>query len=105
MRVRKTTFKLIAVGIVISLILTVIGAAISFISSLGDEPERPPFKIVSSPPQQTYAATVERKKLEVNNENPWSWKIYLSYASQGQQVLNEVEVDAGDSSSAPYWDK
>jgi hypothetical protein len=102
---RKTTFNLIAVGIVISLILAVIGAAISFISLLGDEPERPPFKIVSSPPQQTYAVTVERKKLEVNRENPWSWKIYLSYASQGQQVLNEVEVDAGDSSNSPYWDE
>jgi len=102
---RKMTFNLIAVGIVISLILTVIGAVISFISSLGDEPERPPFKIISSPPQQTYAVTVERKKLEVNEENPWSWKIYLGYASQGQQVLNEVEVDVGDSSSAPYWDK
>jgi hypothetical protein len=105
MTMRKTIFNLIAVGIVISLILTVIGAVISFISSLGDEPERPPFKIVSSPPQQTYAVTFERKKLEVNKENPWGWKIYLSYASQGQQVLNEVEVDAGDSSSAPYWDK
>jgi hypothetical protein len=105
MRMRKTTINPIAVGVVISLILTVIGAAISFISSLGDEPERPPFKIISSPPQQTYAVTVERKKLEVNKENPWSWKIYLSYASQGQQVSNEVEVDAGDSSSSPYWDK
>jgi len=102
---RKMTFNLIAVGILISLILTVIGVVISFISSLGYEPERPPFKIVSAPPQQTYAVTVERKKLEVNKENPWSWKIYLSYASQGQQVLNEVEVSEGDSSRAPYWDK
>src|SRR5262245_10557188 len=101
----KTTFNLIAVGVVTSLILMAIGAVGSFISSLVGEPERPPFKIVSSAPRQTYTVSVERKQRKYTKEGPSSWKIYLSYASQGQQVLNEVEVDAGTSSNSPYWDE
>jgi hypothetical protein len=101
---KRTNFNLIAVGVVVSLILIAVGAVLRFISSLGEEPERPPFKIVSSSPRQTFAVTAERKKLEVSKENPWGWKIYLSYTSQGRQVLNGVELDAGDSSSSPYWD-
>lgn len=91
---RKKTFNLIAIGIVIGLI-----------TSCMDLPERPPFKVASSSPKQTYAVSVERKRRELTREDPTSWIIYLSYASQGQQVLNEVEVDAGDSSSSPYWDE
>jgi len=91
---RKKTLNLITIGIVTGLI-----------SSCMDLPERPPFKVVSSSPQQTYAVSVERKRRELSEEDPTSWKIYLSYASQGQQVLNEVEVDAGDSSNSPYWDE
>jgi hypothetical protein len=103
---RKTTFNLIAIGVVTTcLILMAVAVVGSFINSLVDEPERPPFKIVSSAPRQTYAVSVERKQREYTKEDTSSWKIYLSYASQGQQVLNEVEVDAGDASSSPYWDE
>jgi hypothetical protein len=101
-----TKRSLIAAGVVTGLLLIAGGAVISFISfisSLTDEPKGPPFKIVSSSPQQNYAVTVDRKWLEHTEENPWNWKIYLSYVSQGQQVLNEVEVDVGEWSSSPYW--
>jgi len=89
---RRTTFKLIAIGIVTALC-----------SSCIDLPERPPFKVVSSSPKQTYAVSVERKRREPTKEDSTSWKIYLSYASQGIQVLNEVEVEAGDYSNSPYY--
>jgi hypothetical protein len=99
---RKKTISLIAIGAVTSLILIVVGAGI-LIDSWLEMPEPPPFRIVSSSPQQTYAITVERKRREPTKGDWTSWKIYLSYASQGQQVLNEVEVAAGDSSTGPYY--
>src|SRR5215813_5959217 len=89
---RSKTLTLIATGIVTALC-----------SSCTVLPERPPFKVVSSSPQQTYAVSVERKRREPTKEDWTSWKIYLSYASQGKQVLNEVEVDAGDFSNSPYY--
>jgi hypothetical protein len=98
-----SVFYLIAVGAVVSLILIAIGGAVRFINSLTDEPERPPFKIFSSSPQQNYAITVERKRLEHTEKKSRDWEIHLSYASQGQQVLNEVKVDVGEWSSSPYW--
>jgi hypothetical protein len=101
-----TKRSLIAAGVVTGLILIAGGAVISFISfisSLTDEPKGPPFKIVSSSPQQNYVVTVERKWLEHTEENPWDWEIYLAYASQGQEVLNEAGVDIGEWSSNPYW--
>lgn len=102
---RKLTLSLIAVGGVTGLILIAVAVVGSLISSWVALPERLQFKIVSSSPRQTYAITVERKQRELTEDDRTSWKIYLSYASQGQQVLNEVEVDAGDSSNSPYWDE
>jgi hypothetical protein len=96
------TLILVSVGVVISLILVSVGVVLSLIDSLMD-PKRPPFKIVSSSPKQIYAITVERKQRELTEEDRSSWKIYLSYVSLGQQVLNEVKVDAGDFSSSPYY--
>jgi hypothetical protein len=89
---RKMTLSLIAVGV-----------ARILIDSWLELPVPPPFRIVSSSPLQTYAITVERKQREYTREDWTTWKIYLSYASQGQQVLNEVEVAAGDSSTGPYY--
>ena len=98
---RKKTLSLIAIGAVTSLILIVVGV-VRIISWL-DIPEPPPFRIVSSSPQRTYAITVERKQREPTMEDWTSWKIYLSYTSQGQRILNEVVVADGDSSTGPYY--
>jgi len=95
MKKRRKAFKLIVTGIVTALC-----------SSCMDIPDPPPFKIVSSSPQQTYAVTIERKQRKPTKEDWTSWKIYLScYASQGQPALNEVEVAAGDFSTGPYYQK
>jgi hypothetical protein len=99
---RMMTLILIAIGAVTSLILIVVGAGI-LIDSWLEMPEPPPFRIVSSSPQQAYAITVERKQREPTREDWTSWKIYLSYTSLGQRVLNEVVVAAGDSSTGPYY--
>jgi hypothetical protein len=101
---RKKTLTLIAIGAVTSLILIVVGV-VRMINSWLDIPEPPPFRIVSSSPQQTYAITVERKQREPTREDWTSWKIYLGYTSQGQRILNEVVVAAGDSSTGPYYKK
>jgi hypothetical protein len=100
---RKTTLSLIAIGAVTILILIVVGVVRILINSWLDIPEPPPFRIVSSSPQQTYAITVERKQRKPTREDWTSWKIYLSYTSQGQRILNEVVVAAGDSSTGPYY--
>ena len=100
---RKKTLSLIAIGAVTSLILIVVGVVRILINSWLDIPEPPPFRIVSSSPQQTYSITVERKQREPTREDWTSWKIYLSYTSQGQRILNEVVVAAGDSSTGPYY--
>jgi hypothetical protein len=94
--------NLIAVGVVISLIPMGGVVVISLVNSWMD-PKRPPFKIASSSPQKTYAIIVERKQRELTEEDRTGWKICLSYASQGQQGLNEVVVDAGDFSDSPYY--
>jgi hypothetical protein len=99
---RKKTLGLIAIGVVTSLILIIVGVGI-LIDWWLEMPEPPPFRIVSSSPQQTYAITVERKQREPTGEDWTSWKIYFSYTSQGQRVLNEVEVAAGDFSTGPYY--
>src|SRR5262245_17689663 len=99
---RKKTLSLIAVGAVTSLILIVVGV-VRMINSWLEIPEPPPFRIVSSSPQQTYSITVERKKRKPTREDWTSWKIYLSYTSQGQRILNEVVVADGDSSTGPYY--
>jgi hypothetical protein len=98
---RNKTLSLIAIGVVTSLILIVVGGGI-LIDWWLEMPEPPPFRIVSSSPQQTYAITVERKQREPTREDWTSWKIYLSYTSQGQPVLNEVEVAAGDFSTGAH---
>jgi hypothetical protein len=98
-----TKRNVIAASVVVSLILIASAAVVSFIDALTDDLERPPFQIVSSSPQQTYVVTVERKKREYTKEDWTSWKLYLSFVSQGRQVLNEAEVDAGDSSGGPNW--
>jgi hypothetical protein len=101
---RNKTLSLIAIGVVTSLILIVVGGGILIDLWLG-MPEPPPFRIVSSSPQQTYAITVERKQREPTREDWTRWKIYLSYTSQGHRVLNEVVVAAGDFSTGPYYRK
>src|SRR5262245_2189112 len=101
---RIKTLSLIAIGAVTSLILIVVGGGI-LIDSWLEMPEPPPFRIVSSSPQQTYAITVERKQREPTIEDWTSWKIYLSYTSEGQRVLNEVVVAAGDFSTGPDYKK
>lgn len=101
---RNKTLSLIAIGALTSLILIVVGGGI-LIDWWLEMPEPPPFKIVSSSPQQTYAVTVERKQREPTREDWTSWKIYLSYSSQGQRVLNEIVVAAGDFSTGPYYRK
>jgi hypothetical protein len=100
----------IAAGVVIGLTLIAIGAiairsVTSFIRALPDGSERPPFKIVSSSPRQTHTITVERKQVEHTEKTPWDWKIHLSHTLQGRLILNEVEVDIGEWSSSPYWNK
>jgi hypothetical protein len=99
---RKKTLSLIAIGAATSLILIVVGV-VRMINSWLDIPEPPPFRIVSSSPQQTYSITVERKQREPTIEDWTSWKIYLSYTSQGQRILNEVAVADGDSSTGPDY--
>jgi hypothetical protein len=99
---RNKTLVLIAIGAVTSLILIAVGVEI-LIDSYLEMPEPPPFRIVSSSPRQTYAITVERKQREPTREDWTSWKIYLSYTSQGQRVLNEVVVAGGDFSTGPYY--
>jgi hypothetical protein len=99
---RNKTLSSIAIGAVTSLILIVVGVG-SLVDSWLEMPEPPPFRIVSSSPRQTYAITVERKQREPTREDWTSWKTYLSYASQGQRVLNEVVVAAGDFSTGPYY--
>lgn len=99
---RVKTLSLIAVGAVTSLILMVVGVEI-LIDSWLEMPEPPPFRIVSSSPRQTFEITVERKQREPTREDWTSWKIYLSFTSQGQSVLNDAVVAAGDSSTGPHY--
>lgn len=62
-------------------------------------PEPPPFKMTSMSPQGKYAINLERRRHEPYGKDWETWKAFLSFTNDGQQILKEVEVASGDASS------
>lgn len=61
--------------------------------------EEPQYKISASSPNGVYSVRIERRRNEWKKEDSRTWKAFLSFTKGGQQVLNEVVVSGGDSST------
>lgn len=64
--------------------------------------EEPEYKLSGLSPKGVFSIQIEKRRNEVSESDPWTWKAFLSFTREGKPVLNEVQVGAGDASTGGF---